>query len=121
MKKGLKIVSVLMLILGIVTLATGTFNIALLKAAMGGAMGDALIALVIILLMAGGLLDVIGGLLGLRAAKDPAKATGAVVFGVLSVIAGVASVVMEQSVQNICGCVIPVVYSLCALSVKSRG
>ena len=117
MKKGLKIVSVLMLILGIVTLATGTFNIALLKAAMGGA----LIALVIILLMAGGLLDVIGGLLGLRAAKDPAKATGAVVFGVLSVIAGVASVVMDQSVQSICGCVIPVVYFLCALSVKSRG
>ena len=69
---------------------------------------------------AGGALDVIGGLLGLRAAKRPYKATAAIVFGLLALIAGIVSVVMEQSVQNICGCVIPLVYFVCAVSVKSR-
>lgn len=120
MRKGLTLVSVLMLILGIVTLATGIMNVALLNAADGGAMGQALIALTVILFIAGGALDVIGGLLGLRAAKRPYKATAAIVFGLLALIAGVVSVVMEQSVQNICGCVIPLVYFVCAVSVKSR-
>ena len=120
MRKGLTLVSVLMLILGIVTLATGIMNVALLNAADGGAMGQALIALTVILFIAGGALDVIGGLLGLKAAKHPSRATGAVVFGLLALIAGIASVVMEQSVQNICGCVIPLVYFVCAVSVKSR-
>ena len=40
MRKGLTLVSVLMLILGIVTLATGIMNVALLNAADGGAMGQ---------------------------------------------------------------------------------
>lgn len=121
MKKGLTIVSILMLIIGIVTLVTGVTNIALLTAADGGAVGQALIALTVALFVVGGALDVIGGLLGLKAAKHPSRATGAVVFGLLALIAGIASVVMEQSVQNICGCVIPLVYFLCAVSVKSRG
>ena len=121
MKKILSLVSVVMLVLGAFTLATGVADVILLLGSDGGAVAEALAVLAFVVFVVGGLLDVIGGLLGLRAAKDPAKATGAVVFGVLSVIAGVASVVMDQSVQSICGCVIPVVYFLCALSVKSRG
>ena len=88
MKKGLTIVSVLMLIFGIFTLVTG-------------------------------LLDVIGGLLGLKAAKHPAQATGAVIFGLLALIAGIASVVMQFSVQNLCACVLPLIYFVCAIAVKS--
>ena len=120
MRKGLTLVSILMLILGVVTLAVGIMNISLLSAADGGAVGTALIGLMVILFIVGGALDVIGGLLGLRAAKRPYRATAAIVFGLLALAAGIASVVMEQSVQNICGCVIPLVYFLCAVSVKSR-
>ena len=120
MRKGLTLVSILMLILGVVTLAVGIMNISLLSAADGGAVGTALIGLMVILFIVGGALDVIGGLLGLRAAKRPYRATAAIVFGLLALAAGIASVVMEQSVQNICGCVIPLVYFLCAVSVKIR-
>ena len=72
-----------------------------------------------IVLIVGGALDVIGGLLGLRAAKRAYKATGAIVFGLLALIAGIVSVVLNHSVQNICGCVIPLLYFICAVSVKS--
>ena len=119
MRKGLTLVSVLMLILGIITLAAGAANIALLNAADGGAVGQALVALTVIVLIVGGALDVIGGLLGLRAAKRAYKATAAIVFGLLALIAGIVSVVLDHSVQNICGCVIPLVYFICAVSVKS--
>ena len=73
MKKGLKIVPVLMLILGILTVVTGVLNIGLLQNAGSGMLVDTLIGLTVILLVAGGLLDVISGLLGLRAAKRPEK------------------------------------------------
>lgn len=121
MKKIMTIVSILMLILGIVSLVVGATDIALVTAADGGAVGQALIVLAVALFIVGGALDVIGGLLGLRAAKNPSRATGAVVFGLLALIAGIVSVVLDQSVQNICGCVIPLVYFLCAVSLKSRG
>ena len=119
MKKGLKILSVLMLILGIVTLVVGVMDVALLQNA-GGVMADALTALAVVVFVVGGLLDVIGGLLGLRAAKHPAKAAGAIVFGLLALAAAVASAAMDLSVQNICGCVVPLLYFICAISVRSR-
>ena len=116
MKTGLKILSVLMLVLGIITLVVGVMDVVLLQNSGGGVMADALAALAIIAFVLGGLLDVIGGLLGLRAAKRPAKATGAVVFGLLALAAA-----MAFNVQNICACVVPLLYFLCAISVKSRG
>ena len=64
MKKGLTIVSVLMLIFGIFTLVTGLMSSALLSA-------------------------------------------------------GIASVVMQFSVQNLCACVLPLIYFVCAIAVKS--
>ena len=121
MKKGLKIVSVLMLILGILTVVTGVLNIGLLQNAGSGMLVDTLIGLTVILLVAGGLLDVIGGLLGLRAAKRPEKAAGAIVFGLLALLAAGASAAMEPGVQSICACVVPALYFICAVSVKSRG
>ena len=100
MKKGLKFLSVLMLILGIVTLVVGVMDVVLLQSTGGGVMADALTALAVIVFVAGGLLDVIGGLLALAAA--------------------VASAVMDSSIQNVCACVVPLLYFICAISVKSR-
>lgn len=120
MKKGLTIVSVLMLILGIITLVTGIMSTSLLGAASDGSTeAKAAFGLAFILLVLGGLLDVIGGALGLRAAGNPAKAGGAVVFGLLALIAGIASAVLELNVQNVCACVIPLIYFVCAVAVKS--
>ena len=119
MKKVLKVISVLMLILGVITLVVGIMDVALLQGA-GGAVAGALTVLAAIVFVAGGLLDVIGGLLGLRAAKNPAKATGAIVFGLPALLAGIASVVLACNVQNICACVLPLLYFLCALSMKGR-
>lgn len=113
MKKGLTIVSVLMLIFGIFTLVTGLMSSALLSAGSDGSTeAKAVIGLAFILL-------VLGGLLGLKAAKHPAQATGAVIFGLLALIAGIASVVMQFSVQNLCACVLPLIYFVCAIAVKS--
>lgn len=120
MKKGLTIVSVLILILGVFTLATGVLDIVMLSSTgSGGVAIKALLGLAFILFVLGGLLDVIGGALGLRAAGNPAKAGGAVVFGLLALIAGIASAVLELNVQNICACVIPLIYFVCAVAVKS--
>ena len=118
MKKGLFLTSVLMLILGAATLAMGAMDMAVLSAGGDGVEVKALMSLAFILLV-GGLMDVIGGLLGLRAVKHAWKATGAVVFGLLSLAAGAASAAMELNVQNICACVIPLVYFICAVSVKA--
>ena len=44
---------------------------------------------------------------------------GAIVFGLLALIAGVAAVVLEVNAQNICACVIPLVYFVCAIAARS--
>ena len=120
MKKGLTIVSVLMLIFGIFTLVTGLMSSALLSAGSDGSTeAKAVIGLAFILLVLGGLLDVIGGVLGLRAAGSSAKAGGAVIFGFLALAAGIASAVLELNVQNICACVIPLICFVCAAAVKA--
>lgn len=121
MRKGLKVVSMLMLILGIVTVAVGVLSAGLLSnSGDGGTEVKALIGLTVILAVVGGVLDIIGGWLGLRAAKRSYKATGAIVFGFLALAAGIASVVLEVNVQNICACVIPLVYFVCAVGVKTK-
>ena len=120
MKKVLTVVSILMLILGAVTLVTGAVNVGLLSSVSnGGAVAGALITLTVVLFVVGGLLDVVGGFLGLRAAKNPAKATGAVIFGVLALATAVASVALSFSVQSLCGCVVPLIYFLCAVAIRS--
>ena len=119
MKKGLTLTSILMLILGVATLAIGVMDMMVLSGGGDSTEVKALMGLAFILLVLGGLADVIGGLLGLRAVKRARKSTGAVLFGLLALAVGIASVAMEQSVQNICGCVIPLVYFICAVSVKA--
>ena len=67
--------------------------------------------------MANGLLEFVGGALGLRAAKNPAKSLDAVIFGFVALAVGVCSLVLDFSVQNICACIIPLLYFVCALEV----
>ena len=119
MKKLLSVVSILMLILGLFTLVTGILDVSLLLGSGGGAVTEALAGLAVAVFVVGGLLDVVGGFLGLRAAKNPAKATGAVIFGVLALATAVASVALSFSVQSLCGCVVPLIYFLCAVAIRS--
>ena len=121
MKKLLSVVSILMLILGLFTLVTRILDVSLLLGSGGGAVAEALAGLAVAVFVVGGLLDVIGGLLGLRAAKDPARSMGAIVFGLLALIAAVVSAVMAVSAATICACIIPLIYFVCALAVRSRG
>ena len=118
MKTILSIVSVLMLVIGAITLGTGALDVGLLLGSDGGAVAEALAGPAVVVFVVGGLLDIIGGLLGLRAART-GKAGAAIVFGLLGLIAGVISVVLEFNAQNICGCVIPLLYFLCAIAVRS--
>ena len=126
MKTVLRIVSVLMLITGIVSLAVGGMNIGVIYAALGGTeVGDAVAAalsgVVVVLLMAGGLMDLVCGLLGLRAAKRPGGSTAAVVFGVLAAIPGAAALALDFSTQRILGLVVPALYLVCCIVMKSGG
>lgn len=114
MKTILSIVSVLMLVIGAITLGTGALDVGLLLGSDGGAVAE----LAVVVFVVGGLLDIIGGLLGLRAART-GKAGGAIAFGLLGLIAGVISVVLAFNVTNLCACIIPLVYFLCAIAVRS--
>ncbi len=117
-KKGLKLLSVLMIVLGLLTLAVGimTTGIFVLSGETTAEV-KSLIALTLIFSVANGLLEFVGGALGLRAAKNPAKSLDAVIFGFVALAVGVCSLVLDFSVQNICACIIPLLYFVCALEV----
>ena len=114
----LSIVSILMLIIGAITLGTGALDVGLLLGSDGGAVAEALAGLAVVVFVVGGLLDIIGGLLGLRAART-GKAGAAILFGFLGLAAGVVSVVLQFNVTNVCACVIPLLYFICAIAVRS--
>ena len=115
-KKGLKLLSVLMIVLGLLTLAVGimTTGVFVLSGETTAEV-KSLIALTLIFSVANSLLEFVGGALGLRAAKNPAKSLDAVIFGFVAL--GVCSLVLDFSVKNICACIIPLLYFVCALEV----
>lgn len=126
MKTVLRIISVLMLLTGIVSLAAGGINIGVIYEGLGGtAVGSgiaaALNAVVVVLLIIGGLTDLICGLLGLRAAKRHGGSTAAVVFGVIAVIPGGVSLALDFSMQRLLGIIIPALYLICCIIMKSGG
>ena len=126
MKTVLRIISVLMLLSGIVSLAAGGINIGVIYEGLGGtAVGNgiaaALSAAVVVLLIIGGLTDLICGLLGLRAAKRHGGSTAAVVFGVIAVIPGGVSLALDFSMQRLLGIIIPALYLICCIIMKSGG
>ena len=126
MKTILRVISVLMLLTGIVSLTAGGINIGVIYEAfggteIGGGIAAVLSAAVIILLIVGGLTDLICGLLGLRAAKRHGGSTAAVVFGVIAVIPGGVSLALGVSTQRLLGMLIPALYLICCIMMKFSG
>ena len=118
-KKGLKLLSVLMIVLGLLTLAVGimTTGVFVLSGETTAEV-KSLIALTLIFSVANGLLEFVGGALGLRAAKNPAKSLDAVIFGFVALAVGVCSLVLDFSVQSLCGSIVPLLYLICASAVR---
>ena len=98
MKTLMRIVSVLTLIAGVISLVAGGMNTGVFCAGFGETLAAILTAVVVLLLMPGVLMDVICGLLGLRAAKRPGGSTAAIVFGVL--IGGAFSGIVTSLTEN---------------------
>ncbi len=126
MKTGLKVVSILQIILGALTLIVGLLATGLFAA--GGAAGAAsagivagLIGLTGVFVNPGGVLDILSGIIGLRAAKDASKATQAGVLWANAPVPAGISLIMDFSVQSLLGCVIPVLYFVFALNAKKGG
>ena len=115
----MRIVSVLTLIAGVISLVAGGMNTGVFYAGFGETLAAILTAVVVLLLMVGGLMDLICGLLGLRAAKRPGGSTAAVVFGVLAVIPGAAALIIDFNVQRALGLAIPALYLICVIAMKA--
>ena len=120
MKTLMRIVSVLTLIAGVISLVAGGMNIGVFCAGFGETPAAILTAVVVLLLMPGVLMDVICGLLGLRAAKRPGGSTAAIVFGVLAVIPGAVNIAISPSLQHVLGIVLPALYLICAIALRAR-
>lgn len=118
MKKLLKIISVIMIILGVLLVGMTAFNIAIVETAADGVVSDVLVALMVLLTGLSGLMDLLGGFLGFRAANNPNKSTAALVFGILAIIPGGIALIMEQTTENICGLIIPVLYLLSVIAIR---
>ena len=119
MKTGLKVVSILELIAGVLTILLGLINIVLFAAGDGaGASVAGLLMYSIILLILNGIFDIITGILGLRAANHPSKAAPAVIFGGIALILAVISLIRNVSIAEAVSCIIPVLYFIFALNVK---
>lgn len=108
-----------MIISGLLTLVVGIMMTGLFVASGDNSQeAHALIFLAFIFGIANGLLQFVGGALGMRAAKRPEKASDAVVFGFVALVSGVCSVVLAFNVQNVCACVLPLLYFIFALQVR---
>lgn len=117
MKTLMRIVSVLTLIAGVISLVAGGMNTGVFYAGFGETLAAILTAVVVLLLMPGVLMDVICGLLGLRAAKRPGGSAAAIVFGV---IPGAVNIAISPSLQHVLGIVLPALYLICAIALKAR-
>ena len=119
MKTALKIVSVLQIIGGILTAVLGLSLTTLFAMGAEEAGAGGLVVLTVLLLVVSGGVAIVSGVLGLRAAKDPAKAMPAVVLGGISLALSIVSLVTSFSLESLAQCVIPAVYFGCALGLKS--
>ena len=116
----MRILSVIELILGAAALVLGTLNIlAFQRAGLPEALTIAFAVVMAVLLMVGGVMNVLCGLLGLRAASHPERA--AIVFGVLALLPGAVRLFLDMSTQNLLGCILPALYLICAIGLKAGG
>ena len=117
-QKSLKVVSILLLIDAVASLALVALTLTGTVTVPGIAPGGPALWVAATLLIVGGVFDLLCGMFGLKAAGDGAKAKPAVVLGVLSVVVAASNLVLAFSVQYALGCVIPVLYLVSALQVK---
>lgn len=73
----------------------------------------------VVFLVLGGVFSILSGVYGLRAAGDSAKAGPAVVFGLLSLIFAVISLLLDFDTKQILACIVPLLYFICALQIKN--
>lgn len=118
MKIALKIISVLMVILGVLS---GIVGIAAIAAFMNsnvmGTETKALIALAAIFVLLNGVLEILGGWLGFRAASDVSKVMPAIIFGGITFVMSVISVALDPSVQTFCACIVPFLYFILSVQI----
>lgn len=120
MKKLLVLVSILMLILGIISLIVGSTNIAAFTMLDNIIVANILIGLTILVLIISGIFNTISGILGIRAAKNPNKSTVALVLAILSLISTIISILLQQNMQSILGGIIPIIYFICILYIRKH-
>lgn len=114
MKTGLKILSVLMIIIGVLALFIGLpIVVLMLGATDGSAGGNAVVVLATAMTLASGVFEIVGGVLGFRAADPPEKAGAAFVFAMC-----VIALLLDFSVQSLCGSIVPLLYLICASAVR---
>ena len=128
MKTGLKILSVLMIIIGVLALFIGLpIVVLMLGATDGSAGGNAVVVLAAAMTLASGVFEIVGGVLGFRAADRPEKAGTAFVFGVIAmacdvVTGGVASqiysMISNSASGSLCGSIVPLLYLICASAAR---
>ena len=61
---------------------------------------------------------IVGGVLGFRAADPPEKAGAAFVFGAIAFAMCVIALLLDFSVQSLCGSIVPLLYLICASAVR---
>ncbi len=122
MRTGLKIISILQMIAGLFVAGAGALTIALFAAGDSSVAQTAeMVALSVILFVLEGALGIISGALGLRAANNPEKSMLAVIWGGVTLAVSVLSLIMDFSVQQLCSCIIPLLYFIFAMNIrKSR-
>ena len=113
MKTALKVVSILQIICGVLVAIIGLAATGLFAAS--EVPGSSFFVVLGLLPVISGAVGIVCGALGMRAANHPEKATPAVV-----VVFAVLSLVLQFSMQNLAGCVIPVIYLVCALGMKNQ-
>ncbi|HJA12929.1 MAG TPA: hypothetical protein H9799_08300 [Candidatus Mediterraneibacter merdipullorum] len=120
MKTGLKVVSILLIIFGALSLLLGLLASGLFAASGGStAVVAGLIGLTVVFVILGSVFDIISGIFGIRASNDPSKAGPAFVLGIIALVLAVISLFLDFSLSSALGCVIPLLYFIFALNVKN--
>ena len=112
-KLGLKIISALMLIVGILValLAFGIIGLYFISGDNVVSAGS-LIFFLLLFVSSYSVLEIIAGVLGFRAVKDAAKAQTAFIFGLVVLVLNASSLTLNASIFSVAFCVLPLLYAI---------
>lgn len=110
---GLKIISALMIIVGILValLAFGIIGLYFISGDNVVSAGS-LIFFLLLFVSSYSVLEIIAGVLGFRAVKDAAKAQTAFIFGLVVLVLNASSLALNVSIFNVAFCVLPLLYAI---------